>query len=82
MQGTVAGLTPVLVTAVVFGFTLFIVLAVLYASHRAWRWRGELRGRQRTTAVKTSSMRYGRRQPVEGSSWRRLSVQMGWEVPP
>ena len=35
MEGTIAGLTPVLVTAVVFGFTLFIVLAVLYAHHRA-----------------------------------------------
>ncbi len=41
MQGTVADLTPVLVTAVAFGFTLFIVLAVLYASHRARHLRHE-----------------------------------------
>jgi hypothetical protein len=35
-----------------------------------------------TVAVKTSSIRKGRRHPVAGSSWRRLSVQMGWDTPP
>lgn len=41
MQGTIAEVAPVLVTAVVFGFTLFIVMAVLYANHRARQMRHE-----------------------------------------
>ena len=35
-----------------------------------------------TLAVNTSSIRYGLRHPVAGSSCRRLSVQMGWDTPP
>ena len=33
-------------------------------------------------AVKTSSMSRLVRQPEEGTSWRRLSVQIGWDRPP
>ena len=36
---------------------------------------------QRIIAVKTSSITRFVRQPELGSSWRRLSVQMGWETP-
>jgi hypothetical protein len=41
MQGTIAELAPVFITAVMFSFTLFIVLAVLYARHRARQIRHE-----------------------------------------
>lgn len=41
MQGTLAELAPVLITGVVFGFTLLIVMAVLYAAHRARQMRHE-----------------------------------------
>jgi len=41
MEGTVAKLAPILVSAVVFGFTLAIVVAVLYARHRARQMRHE-----------------------------------------
>jgi hypothetical protein len=41
MEGTIAKLAPVLVSAVVFGFTLAIVVAVLYARHRARQMRHE-----------------------------------------
>src|SRR6266404_4570553 len=35
-----------------------------------------------TLDVNTSSIKYGRRQPLAGSSCRRLSVQTGYEIPP
>src|SRR5512145_3515202 len=41
MHGTMSGLASVLVSAVVFGFTLAIVVAVLYARHRARQMRHE-----------------------------------------
>lgn len=42
MEGAIiAKLTPILVTAVVFGFTLAIVVAVLYARHRVRQMRHE-----------------------------------------
>ena len=41
MQGTVRELAPILVTAAVFGFTLLIVVAALFARHRARQMRHE-----------------------------------------
>ena len=34
-----------------------------------------------TLAVNTSSIRYGLRQPLDGTSCRRLSVQIGYDTP-
>ena len=41
MHGSMSGLASVLVSAVIFGFTLAIVVAVLYARHRARQMRHE-----------------------------------------
>ncbi len=41
MEGILRHLEPALVTSVVFGFTLLIVLAILYARHRARQMRHE-----------------------------------------
>lgn len=42
----------------------------------------KIRNSHSTFAVNTSSIRNGRRQPLAGSSCRRLSVQIGYEMPP